>query len=159
LCGRLLRSHLVEQTEKAGLSESQLSVLWACVAAADDGLSQSELAQRLLVSPALVSGLVEQLRRRRLLTGQRDKADRRRQVWRATASGRDLVQGILAAVTDWASRLDDRLGTRNVELLAVLTHQLVGSLGSPDLPETPAATGLSGAGRVLAVRKQKGAAA
>ncbi|MEN6493175.1 MAG: hypothetical protein ABFD16_02680, partial [Thermoguttaceae bacterium] len=56
LCGRLLRSHLVEQTEKAGLSESQLSVLWACVAAADDGLSQSELAQRLLVSPALVSG-------------------------------------------------------------------------------------------------------
>jgi len=159
LCGRILRSHLVDQTEKAGLSESQLSVLWACASATADGLSQSELAQRLLVSPALVSGLVEQLRRRRLLTGQRDKADRRRQVWRATASGRDLVQGILVAVADWASRLDDHLGTRNVELLAVLTSQLIGSLGRSALLETPAATRLSEAGRPLVVRKQKGAAA
>lgn len=159
LCGRLLRSHLAEQTEKAGLSESQLSLLWACLSASSEGLSQNELAQRLVVSPALVSGLVEQLRRKRLLTGQRDKADRRRQVWRVTASGRTLVQEILGAVAAWASRLDDRLGTRNVEFLAVMMAQLIGTLGSPSQPEEAVALPPAVASPSLVVRKQKGAAA
>lgn len=159
LCGRLLRSHLAEQTERAGLSESQLSLLWACLSAASEGLSQNELAQRLVVSPALVSGLVEQLRRKRLLTGQRDKSDRRRQVWRVTASGRTLVHEILGAVADWASQLDDRLGMRNVDYLAVLMTQLIGTLESPGQAEEAVGSSPAGMRPTLAVRKRKGAAA
>jgi len=159
LCGRLLRSHMVEQTEKAGLSESQLSLLWTCLAAMPEGLSQTALAQRLMVSPALVSGLVEQLRRRRLLTGQRDQDDRRRQVWRVTSSGQTLVQGILAAVTDWARHLDDRMGARNAESLATELGQLIDNLSGQakepgaSLPISPESRGPRGD------RKPKGAAA
>lgn len=159
LCGRLLRSHLAEQTERAGLSESQLSLLWTCLLAAPDGLSQNELAQRLMVSPALVSGLVEQLRRRRLLSGQRDKADRRRQVWRATASGRTVVQEILGAVADWASELDGRLGTRNVEHLGTLMSQLIGALENPSQPAEADVPPSPQTRHILVVRKRKGAAA
>lgn len=159
LCGRLLRSHLAEQTERVGLSESQLSLLWACLSATPDGLSQNELAQRLMVSPALVSGLVEQLRRKRLLSGQRDKADRRRQVWRVTATGRTLVQGILGAVADWASQLDSRLETQNVEQLGALMAQLIGTLGNPSQPEEADVPSSGPTRHLLALRKRKGAAA
>lgn len=155
----MLRCHLAEQTEAAGLNESQLSLLWATLSATSEGMSQTELAQRLMVSPALVSGLVEQLRRKRLLSGQRDKADRRRQVWRVTTAGRALVQRILDAVTEGASQLDAHLGTRNVELLSGLMAQLIGTLEGPVQPEETLGTASAETGLSFVVRKQKGAAA
>lgn len=144
LCGRLLRNHLAVQAEKAGLNEPQLSLLWACQAAGPEGIGQNDLAQRLLVSPAHVSGLVEQLRRKRLLAGRRDVADRRRQIWRLTARGRAELEHILAAVTEWATRLDQRLGTRSVDLLAGVLAQLTTAL-EPQAPRSLAAEGPEGA--------------
>jgi DNA-binding MarR family transcriptional regulator len=53
--------------------------------------SQLELAQRMGMSPAQISGLVEVLRQRALLVSERSPRDRRRQTWRLTAAGEKVL--------------------------------------------------------------------
>lgn len=137
-CGQSLRHQMFQHAESYALNDVQLSLLWACVTAPPPGQSQNELAQRLLISPAHVSGLVEQLRRKKLVRGHRDAADRRRQLWRATESGRATVQAILAAAADWACRLDHQLGAQGLELLLALLVQLAAALEG--LPSAAAST-------------------
>lgn len=74
-----------------GLTEALFSLLWASGQAPRSGLSQSELAHRSGLSPAHVSGLVEQLRRRGWLAGGRAAHDRRRQVWQLTDEGQQTL--------------------------------------------------------------------
>jgi DNA-binding MarR family transcriptional regulator len=136
-CGQMLRKRLAWQADACGLTEGQLSALWACLTAPSPGLSQNDLAETLRVSPAYISGLVEQLRHKRLLRGRRDPIDRRRQRWRLTDQGRDTLQAILASATEWACRLDQHLGPGVPERLSDLLGQLTGALqgDSPEVEE------------------------
>jgi DNA-binding MarR family transcriptional regulator len=86
---------LAERLSRHTISDSQFSVLWACLKAPHAGLAQTELAAELGLSAAHVSGQVEQLRDRGLLDGQRGDRDRRRQVWRVSAEGQNLLQTLL----------------------------------------------------------------
>jgi DNA-binding MarR family transcriptional regulator len=77
-------------------------LLWELFTAHEDSTAatfdQAALADRLAVSAAQVSGVVERLRRSQLIARPAVDGDRRRQFWQVTAAGDELVQRIIAAV-------------------------------------------------------------
>lgn len=92
--------HEIDATASArGLSATEFEVLWLCRLALP---SQNQIAEQLSLSPAQISALVERMRGKGLIVGERSIEDRRRQAWRLTPAGREVVEGIGAA-------LDDRL--------------------------------------------------
>jgi len=122
VCGRKLHDELSHLVGRWQLSPPQFSLLWACRHARAEGFSQNQLAGVMAVSPAHVSGLVEQLRRKGLLEGRRAAVDRRRQLWRLTPDGRDTLEALIA---DCSGRLDDWLGDNQRKALGRLADQLV----------------------------------
>jgi DNA-binding MarR family transcriptional regulator len=104
VCCKTLRAGLADRAAGHGLTDAQLLLLWACFKASGRGVGQQELSQTHALSPAHVSGLVEQLRDRGLLEGERSPTDRRRQSWRITPLGADVVGSFIASLT--ASRPD-----------------------------------------------------
>jgi len=141
-CARVFRDSLARQARSQHLTEAELALLWECRSAADCGMSQSELAKALAVSPAQVSGLVERLRRSGLLQSRRSENDRRRQYWRLTPRGTKALQDIQALMADWVRRLDNRLGIAESDLLGDLLEQMQAALRGPrEDGGKPAATG------------------
>jgi len=122
VCGRKLHDELSHLVGRWQLSPPQFSLLWACRHARSEGSSQNELAGVMAVSPAHVSGLVEQLRRKGLLVGHRAAVDRRRQLWRLTPDGRDTLEALIA---DCSGCMDDWLGNNEREVFSRLADQLV----------------------------------
>jgi DNA-binding MarR family transcriptional regulator len=62
------------------------------------GPNQSALAAALAFSPAQVSAVVERVRQRGLICEGGAAGDRRRHHWQLSASGRELLDQMLAAV-------------------------------------------------------------
>ncbi len=92
------------------------------------GLSQQDVAAALAVSPAAVSGLVEQLRRRGLMEGWRAESDRRRQLWRLTPAGVDVLDAVLCDLAAWAATLEARLERTDSGDLLLAVEELVRAL-------------------------------
>ncbi len=113
VCDRLLRGAISRAATRHHLSDGQISLLWRCRGASGGGIKQRELAATLAVSAAHVSGLVEQLRERQLLVGQRQTSDRRCQCWKVTPSGGAAIASVLLELADWAAALDGRLPAPN----------------------------------------------
>ena len=139
-CERTLRDDLSQFSVPLGLTQAQFSLLWACRNAPPEGLSQNELALNLALSPAHVSGQVEQLRSRGWLSGQRRAPDRRKQVWQLTPSGNDRLQELLVALVAWAEGLDERMGPQRCSYLLVLLDELAAALQRNVPAESPAAS-------------------
>jgi DNA-binding MarR family transcriptional regulator len=121
---RLVRHELTRALAVHGVGESQFSILWICQQASSAGISQSDIACRLAISTAHVSGLVEQLRRSGWLDGHRDTADRRRQVWRTTAAGENFVAALVASLAAWLRRAEPNLAQIEAAQLHDLTQRL-----------------------------------
>jgi len=132
LCGRRLRTQVAERLAGQDLNEPQLWLLWACRKVDEVGLSQSELARGLAVSAAHVSQLVEQLRRRGWLEGQRSSRDRRRQLWRLTAEGRLALDAALVRLAPWLRQLDEEPGSPSRQRLADLLERFVAATARAD---------------------------
>jgi len=127
---RRLRSSLSEQIARHGLGESEFALLWVCFEPSssrleNEGLTQTEIAHALELSPASVSGLVEQLRSVGLLAGSRSTIDRRRQVWHLTDRGRAFVRQLLDELHGWAVSLDRAMGATARESINDLLGQLI----------------------------------
>lgn len=139
LVDHALHSAIGAQTSKWGFGESAFRLLWACRGVPGEGIPQHELAARLGMSPAHVSQSVEQLRRRGWLVGQRSAADRRRQLWRLTPQGGDVLATVLIELESWAAHCELRFGTTHREALTVQLKRLANSsLGSEEsAAETP----------------------
>ena len=142
VCSRLLRAGLDARMAACDLNPSQFSILWVCYHA-ESGAGQSQLADLLAVSPAHVSGLVEQLRRRRLLAGHRPPSDRRRQLWRLTPQGRNSVESVLTAIRAWAVELDARLPAKASRALTHMVDQVTEAVQAAE--QRVAAAGQKGA--------------
>lgn len=69
-----------------------------------EALDQAQLAERLVVSPAQVSGAVERLRSAELLERVDAKGDRRRQLWQVTMSGEQLLNRVVDRVAGLAAK-------------------------------------------------------
>jgi DNA-binding MarR family transcriptional regulator len=139
-CARVFRDELASHAAEWHVNEQEFLLLWSCREAPPDGVSQTELAERLAVSPAQVSGLVERLRCGRLLESRRAECDRRRQLWRLTPAGQVVLGDCLSDLVAWAESLDRRLGSDTVRVLCRWLDQLVSSgLPSADVPQRGAA--------------------
>ena len=103
--GRALRRLLADEAAAVGLTDAELLIVWLC---AERGVVQGELATAIGVSPALMSGTVERLRQRELIEMQRSTVDRRRQVWRATTTGQQLLEALRPSL----AALAEQLGTK-----------------------------------------------
>lgn len=108
-CARLLRGEISPHGATT-LSDAEFSLLWICAAVSAGGISQKELSTTTGVSPAHISGLVEQLRTKGFLRGRRATADRRRRLWQITPEGRDEIHAVLARLGRWAKRMDEEVG-------------------------------------------------
>jgi len=107
------RSQLKRHTERYGLGDRPFLVLWMLSSTSDESrtdcnaqeLNQVTLATALGMSPAQLSAVLEQLRRRQLVESRRSTADRRRQHWQLTPAGSSLRRAILNDLTGVVSDL------------------------------------------------------
>ena len=90
----LVRSKLGEFLDPFGLTEVRYSVLVALNSAGEMGLSQSELAERLMQSESNVSTLIERMAQDDLVERLRSDADRRKRVLLLSPSGLRLVERV-----------------------------------------------------------------
>lgn len=113
---RHLRSLLDEQVQPLGVDGSECLVLWLCATHAHHaGWAQQDLANAIGVSPALMSSLVEGLRKRGLMDMKRSPVDRRRQVWQLLSQGEDLLNKIRTSLGSVAEQLDELVPTQDRE--------------------------------------------
>jgi DNA-binding MarR family transcriptional regulator len=104
---RHLRSLLDQQVQPFGLDGGECLVLWLCATRAHHaGWAQQDLANAIGVSPALMSSLVEGLRKRGLMEMKRSPVDRRRQVWQLLSQGEELLNKIRANLGGVAEHLE-----------------------------------------------------
>jgi DNA-binding MarR family transcriptional regulator len=141
LCGRMLRGELTRQLGRWQLSEPAFSVLWFCRQNPPGGISQSDLVAGLAVSPAQVSGLVEQLRQAGLLRDHQVRTDRRRKFWRLTAAGEARLVSIVSGLAEWASDLNGRLPAVDSAEIVGLLDQLAAAMRIQIDGRRPTATG------------------
>jgi len=147
ICGRSLRRTFGECVARQGISDSQVWLLWACLQAPPQGLSQTQLATLLVLSDAQVSASVEQLRQKGFLEGRRLPPDRRRQLWQLTAAGRSTLEQSLSELNGWASEMDRRFGSDRRSRLGQLVGELTEVLADQSVgakPKSPSATVPSG---------------
>ena len=128
--GRALRRLLAEYAAVADLSDAELLVVWLASDRGGQGMVQGDLAAAIGVSPALMSGLVERLRQRGLVEVQRSAVDRRRQVWRTTEQGRQVLAALRPHLAHAAAQLDRHLPLRDQEMLLALCEQLTAATAS-----------------------------
>jgi DNA-binding MarR family transcriptional regulator len=92
--GRVAARELVDLVEGFGLKEAEFRLLWALLTG-DTQRDQTQLANLLGCSPAQVSSLVERQRLQGNILGRTAPGDRRRQTWRITPQGRELLEKVV----------------------------------------------------------------
>ncbi|NLF30759.1 MAG: MarR family transcriptional regulator [Planctomycetes bacterium] len=116
----LLRTHgrlhplLEADLRRRDLTAAQLNALLVLRAAGDDGLRMSEIGERLVVTRANVTGLVDRLEKQGLVARTAHR-DRRATLVRLTVEGRKAIERaapaharMLAALTDCLSEREKR---------------------------------------------------
>lgn len=107
--GKLAARRIAAWLAGAPVNEPEFRLLWLLAGGSQpDGaatsLDQAELAERLVVSPAQVSGAVERLRALGLLERIQHERDRRRQLWQVTNGGDELLRRIVSQVAAASSQ-------------------------------------------------------
>jgi DNA-binding MarR family transcriptional regulator len=95
--GRRAARALTAWARRFELTEAEFQLLWSLRAATGDGLDQTTLAKKLLISPAQISTTVERAHARQWILRQTVPGDRRRHLWRLTPAGQQLLDEMLAA--------------------------------------------------------------
>jgi len=106
--GRIAASQLAVLAKSSGLSEAEFRLLWLLHAVCSQHptdlssplLDQKTMGEKLGLSAAQVSAVVERLRQATLIEGQPSHADRRRNVWQLTTLGTTLLEN---SVTTFAA--------------------------------------------------------
>ncbi|BBO35107.1 MarR family transcriptional regulator [Lacipirellula parvula] len=102
IVGKLACRDIAAWLRGAAINEPEFRLLWLLSGsgngAAECSLDQADLAERLVVSPAQVSGAVERLRHLGLLERVQHERDRRRQLWRVTNTAGELLGQIVSQV-------------------------------------------------------------
>ena len=123
-----IRLRLSEFLEQFALTEARYSVLVALNNAALVGLSQSELADRLLQSESNISTLVDRMQQDGLVDRLRSDADRRKRVLLLSPGGVRLLERVEAAKRNWAARLVRAVPADDRSTLGLLMRQFVEGL-------------------------------
>ena len=123
-CQRQLWSLLMEGLRPWKLSYTEFVVLWFCERATACGVPQKDLVTATGVSPAQISGVVEQLRRRGLLVAERGPQDRRQQLWHLADEGRRMVAELRTGLVLAAEHFGERMSPLDTERLRELLQRL-----------------------------------
>ncbi len=92
---------------------------------ANPGSSQADLAAMAgITSPSLV-GIIDDLEKRDLLSRERSREDRRRNMLVLTSKGEKLMRDLFATVTEIEQPIRDALGPKDLALLAGLLDRAV----------------------------------
>jgi DNA-binding MarR family transcriptional regulator len=130
---RALRATLADGAKSSGLTDTELQLLHCC-ASSTDCIAQRQLADALAISAAQVSGLVESLRRRGQIEGHRPANDRRRQVWKLTVHGRQVLERVMSDLAPRLVMLFAAMPPGAVTALRQSARQLKTAAESPLLP-------------------------
>lgn len=106
-----------------GLTQSQFNVLMIA-RLNPDGLSQTEIAQELVVKAANTTVLLKRLEERGLVNRRPDPNDDRTKLVRISAKGKRLVEKVEAPYRDEVERLMQPLGKRELERFATCLETL-----------------------------------
>lgn len=117
-CARLLAEHQ--------LSEGRLAALLAVVD--EPGLSPRGLADRLDVTTATVTGLLDGLERAGLIERRAHETDRRARVLVPTAEGEQLAATLTPIYADWLGQLADGIGPEAFEVIEQVLATLQANL-------------------------------
>lgn len=106
--GKLAARRIAAWLHSVPVNEPEFRLLWVLAGGsqregAATSLDQADLAERLVVSPAQVSGAVERLRSLGLLERIQHERDRRRQLWQVTSAGDELLRRIVNQVAGVSS--------------------------------------------------------
>jgi len=124
---RHLRRRLADVAATVELTENELLVVWLC---SGTGRIQIDLAGAIGVSPAQMSGLVERLRARGLVAMHRLIVDRRRQIWRTTAEGSDLLTRIAKPLAELSLAISRDLSAEQLQSTESLCERLAETLST-----------------------------
>jgi len=125
-----VRARLGEFLEQYALTEVRYSVLATLRAAAQTGLSQAELAERLMQSESNISTLIERMQQEGVVDRLRSDADRRKRVLLLSPSGERLLDRVEVAKRGWAVRLMRGVPADDRSTLGLLVRQLGDNLDS-----------------------------
>ena len=92
-------------------------------------LSQRDLGRKLVVSGANVTGLVDKLEKKRLVTRERHKTDRRKWNVSLTTRGENLLKEILPVYAESLKKLTEGLGETKMKQLDQLLSDWADLLG------------------------------
>jgi len=120
-----IRLRLGEFLERFGLTEGRHSVLAALEHAGEKGLSQTEVAEKLMQSESNVSSLIDRLHREGLVDRRWSDTDRRKRVLMLTLRGRQLIQQVESARQRWAESLFSSISATDRRALGHGMRQLL----------------------------------
>ena len=130
-CHRLVRGALRKHVRRWEVSDTEFLVLWLCERARPTGMAQNELAAAVGVSAARMSGLVEHLRQRGYLISQRSDNDRRRQLWRPTPDGCEILHSIGVCLAESSAAWDSTISLQDQQSLVDLLRRLTCTVDRP----------------------------
>ncbi len=102
-----------------------------------DGMTPSELAKEVELSQATVTGIVDRLESRKLVTRLRDDRDRRRVFVRLTAGGRQLLDRAPSPLQDQFVQRLALLPEREQKAIDTMLKQVVDMMGAESLEAAP----------------------
>ncbi|HZV48468.1 MAG TPA: MarR family transcriptional regulator [Candidatus Dormibacteraeota bacterium] len=129
VAARLLHQGMERWTEKHGLSEGRLAVLFRLYHH-PEGIPLGELAALLHVSPRNITGLIDHLEQDGLVIRVADPTDRRSVLARLTEAGRSRVDGLWEEAIGFQGRCARGLSPEELAQLRHLCLRLVQNLKS-----------------------------
>lgn len=122
----LLQQNLDAKLKPYGLARTQYSVLWHLRSA--ESLPNSELVSLLQIEPATVSGLIDILETKGLVTRVDHADDKRRKDVRLTDAGRTLVESIPPPGPTLEEVLRSQIDPGDIYILKAVGEQMIKSL-------------------------------
>lgn len=135
-----VRARLGEFLEQYALTEVRYSVLATLKVAAQAGLSQAELAERLMQSESNISTLIERMQQEGFVDRLKSDADRRKRVLLLSPSGERLLDRVDVAKRGWAIRLMRRVPADDRSTLGLLMRQLSENLDGNTIAKSSSPT-------------------
>lgn len=117
-CYQKAGRRLSERLVPLELSNAQLDVLANLLAGPEEGLTQEQLGQRLLVTKGNVSGMLDRMQERDLVERRPHPEDRRSKLVHLTARGRKLAEEAVKVQRQFISELMEAVPARELELLS-----------------------------------------
>ncbi len=129
----LLRRHLSQVVQEAGVTLQQFNVLRILRGAGEEGLPTLTVGERMVEQTPGITRLLDRLERRGWVSRGRCQEDRRRVLARITPEGRELLSRIDGPMARAEDAVLGALGADRVDLLSQLLEDLHGELTDRDV--------------------------